>query len=215
MLSYCKSTVYPMKTTKSPEGKIYTIDRQTAKTLKVPIPAVYYGHMVLVLGSVPNQRDHVRIVTVSIPDPKFSGFRSHLTQITSSVDPNVDWSDYLPIYPSRKNQRTKIQLHLRSSFEQWTELYQRSYVRVDTECIVPIQVLKRTPEEGLQFELQSKSRQAVQWYLHRCSMQAALVQVTPIVHMQTVMEEAEAERGPSSGAADWHPCLQSSSTAEM
>lgn len=205
-----------MKTTKSPEGKIYTIDRQTAKTSNAPpIPAAYYGHMVLVLGRVPNQRDFVRIVTVSIPDPKFSGFRSHLTQITSSVDPNVDGSDYLPIYPSRKNQRTGIQLHLRSSFEQWTELYQRSYARVDTECIVPIQILKRTPEEGLQFELQSKSRQAVQWYLNRRLMQAALVQVQPIVHMQTVVEEAEVESGPSGGAADWHPSLQSRSTAEM
>lgn len=69
MLVSCKNTIYAMKTTKTPEGKIYTIDCQTAKTLKVPIPAVYYGHMVLVLGWVPYQRDFVRTVTVRIPDP--------------------------------------------------------------------------------------------------------------------------------------------------
>ena len=46
-------------------------------------------------------------------------------------------------------------------------------------------------------------------------MQAALVQVQPIVHMQTVVEEAEVESRPSGGAADWHPSLRSRSTAEM
>ena len=146
--------------------------------------------------------------------PKFSGLRSHFKQITSSVDPNVDWSDYLPIYPSRKNQRTGIQLHLRSSCEEWTELYRRSYARVDTECIFPIQILKRTPEEGLQ-ELQSKSRQAVQRYLNRRSMQAALVQAQSFVQMQTVIQEAEEESEPPSGAADSDPSLQSRSITEM
>lgn len=94
-------------------------------------------------------------------------------------------------------------------------LYQRSYARVDTECIVPVQVLKRTPEEGLQFELRSESRRAVQWYLNRRAMQAGLVQVQPSAQMQTVMEEAEVESEPSGGAADWHPSLQFRSPAEL
>ena len=141
------------------------------------------------------------------PKPKSSGLRSHLTQITSTVDPNVDWSDYLPIYPSKKNQRNRIQLHLRSSFEQWMELYQRSYARVDTECSVPVQILKRTPEEGLQFELQSKSRQAVLGYLNRRPMLAALCQPQPIVQPLAKTEEAEEESGPSSDSAEWYPKL--------
>lgn len=112
-------TVYPMKITQNPQGKFYTIDRQTAKTCNVSIPAEYNGNMVLVLGRVPFQPGMVRIAT-----------------ITSSVDPNVDWRDYLPIYPSKKNQKTGIQLRLRSSGDRWTEMDQRSYARVDTECTV-------------------------------------------------------------------------------
>ena len=139
------------------------------------------------------------------PNLKFPGLRSHLTQITSTVDPNVEWSDYLPIYPSRKNGRTGSQLHLRSSFEKWTELYQRSYARVDTECIVPVQILKRIPQEGLQFELRSKSHQAVVHYINRRSMQAAPVQAQPTVQRLTETEEAEGESGSSSDPPDWYP----------
>lgn len=56
--------VYTMKITSTPKGKIHMIDRQTAKAYSVPIPSEYYGHMVLVLGWVPQQPDFVRIVTV-------------------------------------------------------------------------------------------------------------------------------------------------------
>lgn len=150
-------TVYSMKITQNPEGKIYTIDRQSAKTYDVPIPAGYNGHMVLVLGRVPSQPGLVRIVT-----------------ITSSVDPNVDWRDYLPIRPSKKNRRTGIELYLRSSADRWVEMDLRSYARVDTECTVPLQILKKTPEEGLQFELSSKSLRSVQHYLNGRPTQAAL-----------------------------------------
>lgn len=124
-------TIYTMKITQNPEGKIYKIDRQTAKVYNVHIPAGYLGYMVLVLGRVRFQPSMVRIVT-----------------ITSTVDPNVDWEDYLPIYPSKKNQRTNIQLHLRSSADRWIEMDLRSYARVDTECIVPLDILKKTPERG-------------------------------------------------------------------
>ncbi|KAF6219385.1 hypothetical protein HO133_005211 [Letharia lupina] len=154
-------TVYSMKITQ--EGKIYTIDRQSAKTYDVPIPAGYNGHMVLVLGRVPSQ----------------PGLRSQLTQIMSSVDPNVDWRDYLPIRPSKKNRRTGIQLYLRSSADRWVEMDLRSYARFDTECTIPLQILKKTPEEGLQFELSSKSRRSVQHYLNGRPTQAALEQPQP------------------------------------
>ena len=94
------------------------------------------------------------------------------------------------------------------------ELYLRSYVRVDTECIVPIQILKKTPEEGLQFELQSKSLQAVQRFLSRRSMQAVVVQPRPVVQMRTEMEEA-GEEGRSSGHDAADLVCRSSSLADM
>ncbi|KAL9138382.1 MAG: hypothetical protein Q9175_000422 [Cornicularia normoerica] len=34
-------TLYTMKITQNPEGKIYAIDRKTAKTYNIPIPAEY------------------------------------------------------------------------------------------------------------------------------------------------------------------------------
>lgn len=58
-----------MKITKSPEAKIYTIDRQTAKTYKLLIPDEYLWHMVLVIGRVPYQPGWVRIVTVRTQNP--------------------------------------------------------------------------------------------------------------------------------------------------
>lgn len=76
-------TVYSMKITQNPEGKIYTIDRQSAKTYDVPIPAGYNGHMVLVLGRVPSQPGLVRIVTVWI---LIQGFRPPLTVDTDHVE---------------------------------------------------------------------------------------------------------------------------------
>lgn len=70
-----------------------------------------------------------------------------------------------------------------------------SYARVDTNCTVPLQVLRKTPEEGLQFELKSKSLQAVQRYLNRGLTQAALEQSRPNVQIQTEIEEAPEEVG--------------------
>lgn len=84
----------------------------------------------------------------------------------------------------------------------------RSYVRVDTECTVPIEILKRTPEEGLQFELKSKSLQDVHGKVNGRLMQPGLVQFLPVVQTQTAMEEEEEEEeaqeevGPSVDAAD-------------
>ena len=77
----------------------------------------------------------------------------------------------------------------------------RSYARVDSECTVPLQILKKTPEEGLQFELQSKSRQAVQQYLNGRPTQAALEQSRPYVQTQTEIEEAQIEFGLSGDVA--------------
>ena len=76
------------------------------------------------------------------------------------------------------------------------EVDQRSYAKVNTECMVSLQVLKRTPEEGLHFELKSKSLQAVQHYLNGRPTQAALEQSRPYLQTQTEMEEAQIEVGP-------------------
>ena len=73
---------------------------------------------------------------------------------------------------------------------------QRSYAKVDTECMVSLQVLKRTSEEGLHFELKSKSFHAVQHYLNGRPTQAALEQSRPYLQTQTEMEEAQIEVGP-------------------
>ena len=70
------------------------------------------------------------------------------------------------------------------------ELDLRSYVRVDTECAVPLEILKKTPVEGLQFELKSKSLHSLRHYLNRRPSQAALEQPRPIVQTQTEMKEA-------------------------
>lgn len=76
-------TVYTMKISRDPEGKIYTIDRQTAKTYNVTIPAVYMGHMVLVVGRDPGQPCLVRIVTVRF---QIQGFRPLLTLDTDHIE---------------------------------------------------------------------------------------------------------------------------------
>ena len=73
-----------------------------------------------------------------------------------------------------------IQLRLRSSFEQWMELDLRSYVRVDTECTVPLDILKP----------KSKSLQSLRHYLNRGPSEATLEQPRPIVQTQTEMKEA-------------------------
>lgn len=78
---------------------------------------------------------------------------------------------------------------------------QMSYARVDTECTVPLQILKKTPEEGLQFELQSKSLQALQGYLYGRHTRAALEQSRPNVQTQTEMEEIKEEVGLFDNAA--------------
>lgn len=72
---------------------------------------------------------------------------------------------------------------------------ERSYARVDTNCTVPLQVLRKTPGEGLQFELKSESLQAVRRYLNRGLTQAALEQSRPNVQIQTEIEEAQEEVG--------------------
>lgn len=53
-----------MKIAKNPQGNINMIDRQMLKTYNVPILIVYYGHMVLVLGRVPQEPGMVRIVMI-------------------------------------------------------------------------------------------------------------------------------------------------------
>lgn len=69
----------------------------------------------------------------------------------------------------------------------------RSYARVDMESTVPLQVLKKTPEEGLQFELSSKSLGAVQPYLRGRLNRAALEQSRPNAETHAEMEGTELE----------------------
>lgn len=66
-----------------------------------------------------------------------------------------------------------------------------------------LQILKETTEEGLQFELKSKSLQALQDHLDGRPTQVALAQSRLNVQIQTEveMEEIHEEVGPSGDAA--------------
>ena len=70
------------------------------------------------------------------------------------------------------------------------ELGRWSFVRVDTDCAVPLEILKETPEQGLQFELQSKSLRRMHRYTSgRPTPAAPLEQSPPSVQAYTEMEE--------------------------
>lgn len=139
----------------------------------VHIAARYNGRILLILRRVISQHDLVRIVMVGIQTQDFR------PSVTTSIDLKVDWRRYLPICSSRKEtpQRTRTQLHLRSSAPCWMEVEERSYNRNDTTRTVPLQILKKTPLEGRAAILTTKkSLQAVQQCLNRRAIQVAVEQ---------------------------------------
>ena len=78
-------------------------------------------------------------------------------QITSSAASTLEYIDYLPIYPSKKNQHSRIQLKLCNGWDAKTCTEKKSYVKMDKVYEIPFECLTAAGANGRQCELQSKS----------------------------------------------------------
>ncbi|KAL8911489.1 MAG: hypothetical protein Q9171_003350 [Xanthocarpia ochracea] len=142
-----------MRSQTQPHGKFYKVISKSQASQDGAASAAYLpkyarGHMVMVL-SWAEQWDWVKVVTV-----------------TSSAASTSEYIDYLPIYPSKKNQRSGIQLRLCNDWVGWTYMQKKSYVKMDEEYSLPLERLRAAlGANGLQYELQSKSWHKVQRFL--------------------------------------------------
>ena len=104
----------------------------------------------------------------------------HYEQITSSAASTLQYIDYLPIYPSKKNQHSGIQLKLCNGWDAWTYTEKKSYVKMDGVYEIPVERLTAAGANGRQYELQSKSWDKVQDFLRKMNVRAIQDgQVTP------------------------------------
>jgi len=83
-------------------------------------------------------------------------------QITSSADSTPEYIDYLPIYPSKKNQHNGVQLKLCNDWDGWTYMEKKSYVKVNEVYEIPLESLRPAGNNGRQYELQIKSWEKMQ-----------------------------------------------------
>ncbi|KAI9871147.1 MAG: hypothetical protein M1830_003261, partial [Pleopsidium flavum] len=84
-----------------------------------------------------------------------------------------------PYIPNKKSRETRIQLKLCNSWEVGTELVKRSYVRIDTEYEVPLDMLiEAYRSDGLRLMLQSDSLQKV---LKNVRVEQELSQMVPFL----------------------------------
>ena len=93
-------------------------------------------------------------------------------QITSSAASTLQYIDYLPIYPSKKNQHSGIQLKLCNGWDAWTYTEKKSYVKMDGGYEIPVEYLRAAGANGRQYELQSKSWDKVQDFLRKMNARA-------------------------------------------
>ncbi|KAL9622796.1 MAG: hypothetical protein Q9160_002915 [Pyrenula sp. 1 TL-2023] len=129
-----------MRSKNQPHGKLYKVLSSTEDVpTNMRLPKEARGHMVLVLGWA-SQWNWVRVAT-----------------ITSSAASTMQYMDYLPIYPSKKNQHNGVQLKLCNDWEGWTYMEKKSYVKMDEVYEIPLKDLKPARMNGRQYELQSKS----------------------------------------------------------
>ena len=84
----------------------------------------------------------------------------------------LQYIDYLPIYPSRKNQYSGIQLNLCNSWDAWTYTEKKFYVKMDEVYEIPVESLMAAGANGRQYELQSKSWDKVQDFLRKMNVSA-------------------------------------------
>ena len=96
----------------------------------------------------------------------------HYEQITSSAASTLQYIDYLPIYPSKKNQHSGIQLKLCNGWDAWTYTEKRSYVKMDGVYEIPVERLTAAVANGRQYELQSNSWDKVQDYTRKMNVRA-------------------------------------------
>ena len=130
--------------------------------------------MVMVLGWA-DRWNWVKVVTVSI----FlnTGHAVQMSdicheQITSSAASTLQYIDYLPIYPSKKNQHSGIQLKLCNGWDAWTYTQKKSYVKMDEVYEIPVERLTAAGANGRQYELQSKSWNKVEDFLRKMNVRA-------------------------------------------
>ncbi|MCJ1357822.1 MAG: hypothetical protein MMC33_007818 [Icmadophila ericetorum] len=136
-----------------PHGKFYKILPRTATDAY--LPKVARGHMVMVLGWA-HEWNWVRVVT---------------EQITSSAASTFQYIDYLPIYPSKKNQHNGIQLKLCNTWDAWTYTEKKSYVKMDQVYKVPFESLRAAAgADGRQYALQSKSWDKLQNFIRELNV---------------------------------------------
>ena len=91
-------------------------------------------------------------------------------QITSSAASTLQYIDYLPIYPSKRNRHSGIQLKLCNGWDAWTYTEKKSYVKMDEVYEIPVERLTATGANGRQYELQSKSWDKVQDFLRKMNV---------------------------------------------
>lgn len=164
------------------QGKFYTVLSQTGlnqqyATTDPYLPKGARGHMVMVLGWA-DQLNWVEVVTVSIPFFQHRACNAVakrviliIEQITSSAASTSQYIDYLPIYPSKKNQHSGIQLRLCNDWDAWTLTAKRSYIRMDEAYEIPVECLMPAGANGRQYELQSKSWEKVQDFMRDRNVQ--------------------------------------------
>ena len=93
-------------------------------------------------------------------------------QITSSATSTLEYIDYLPIYPSKKNQHSGIQLQLCNGWDARTYTEKKSYVKMDEVYEIPLERLTAARGNGCQYELQSKTWDKVQNFLRKTNERA-------------------------------------------
>ena len=169
-----------MRSQNLPHGKFYTILSQTGisqqyATTDACLPKAARGHMVLVLGWA-DRWNWVKVVCVSIFLTLSVQCKSvtffFYGQIISSAVFILQYIDYLPIYPSKKNQHSGIQLKLCNGWDAWTYTEKKSYVKMDQVYEIPVESLTAAGANGRQYELQSKSWDKVQDFLRKMNVHA-------------------------------------------
>ncbi|KAH8744460.1 hypothetical protein F5883DRAFT_439902 [Diaporthe sp. PMI_573] len=142
-----------MKHQNSPQGKVFRFKHRDlwAEHIKndVQVPKIVLAHMVLVVGKFDARPGWVKVATV-----------------TKTIDERVHSDFYLPIYPTRKNRDTNMQLKLCDDPLGTTGFSWRSYLRVDLIYAVPRQILEEQLSYGRHLELQERSYRGLQQFLN-------------------------------------------------
>ena len=96
----------------------------------------------------------------------------YYAQITFSATSALQYINYLPIYPSKKNQHDGIQLKLCKGLDAWTYTKKNFYLKMDGVYEIPVEYFTAACTNGRQYELQSKSWDKVQDFLRKMNARA-------------------------------------------